>query len=299
MIMQKVFSSYGIPSEFLLIIKKQDEEKFRQFQIGRYNKQTMDILENNSAKYIWGLHKGIINNKIWSKIKKNDKIYLTVKGENFKIFGTVSKKIKNSKYGKLLYPESIDKKQINYFLFFDKLDTCRIPYQVLKNRSKSRIFAEEGIYEINEKSHPEKIEKIKVKELPFEKIIGKAKRRRIKIEGFVRNSPKVKKLKELYNNKCQITRCGFRLEYISKNKKKSSYSEVHHYNPLKKEADDDWGNMIVLCPNHHTEFDFGVKFIHSNGTTIINQYGKETGETIKFNRNHKLDMKNIEILLGE
>ena len=70
----------------------------------------MDILENNNAKYIWGLHKGTVNNKIWSKIKKNDKIYLTVKGENFKIFGTVSKKIKSSKYGELIYPESIDKK---------------------------------------------------------------------------------------------------------------------------------------------------------------------------------------------
>ena len=92
MIMQKAFSSYGIHSEFLLIIKKQDEEKFRQFQIGRYNKQTRNILENNNAKYIWGLHKGIINNKIWSEIKKNDKIYLTVKGENFKIFGNCIKK---------------------------------------------------------------------------------------------------------------------------------------------------------------------------------------------------------------
>ena len=286
-------------NQFLLIIKKQDEEKFRWFKIGKYNKQTSDILRKNNAKYIWGLHKGVINNKIWNKIKKNDRIYLTVEKESFKIFGIVSKKIKNLKFGELIYPESIDKKQIYYFLFFEKLNPCRIPYHVLKNKSKSRIFVEEGIYEIKEESHPKKIEKVKVKKLSFEETIGKAKRRRMEVEGFLRNTTKVKKLKEIYDNKCQIVQCNFRLEYISKNKKKSPYSEVHHYNPLKKEADDDYGNMIVLCPNHHTEFDFRVKFIHYDGTTIINQDGKETSETIKFSRGHKLDMKNIESLLGE
>jgi len=286
-------------NQFLLIIKKQDEDKFRFFKNVKPNKATSEILKKNNSTNVWGIHKGIINNSIWSKIKKNDRIYLTVEKETFKISGIISKKIKNLKFGESIYPTAIDKKQINYFLFFKKLDSCRIPYHVLKNKSKSRIFVEEGIYEIKEESHPKKIEMVKVKKLPFEETIGKAKRRRMEVEGFVRNTTKVKKLKDIYDNKCQIVQCNFRLEYVSKNKKKSSYSEVHHYNPLKKEADDDYGNMIVLCPNHHAEFDFKVKFIHRDGTTIINQDGIETGETIKFSRGHKLDMKNIEILLGE
>lgn len=288
-----------MPNQFLLIIQKQDEEKFRWFKNGKYNTQSSYILRKNNAQYIWGLHKGIINNKIWNKIKKNDNIYLTVIEESFKISGIVSKKIKNSKFGEIIYPESIDNKQIQYFLFFEKLTQCNIPYHVLKGKSISRIFVDEGIYQIKEESQPEKMKEIKIKKLPFELTIGKAKRRRMEVEGFVRNTSKVKKLKELYDNKCQIVQCDFRLEYISKNKKKSPYSEVHHYNPLNKESDDDYGNMIVLCPNHHTEFDFGVKFIHSDGTTIINQDGKETGDTIKFSKSHKLDMKNIESLLGE
>ena len=57
--------------------------------------------------------------------------------------------------------------------------------------------------------------------------------------------------------------------------------------------------MIVLCPNHHAEFDFKVKLIDYDGKTIIDQQGKETGETIKFRKHHKLDIKNIESLLGE
>ena len=55
--------------------------------------------------------------------------------------------------------------------------------------------------------------------------------------------------------------------------------------------------MIVLCPNHHAEFDFKVKFIDHDGKTIIDRKGKETGETIKFHKNHKLNAKNIERLL--
>ena len=108
-------------NQFLLIIKKQDEDKFRLFKNGKYNKATNEILKKNGNKYVWGIHKGIINNSIWSKIRKNDKIYLTVEKENFKISGIVSKKIKNLKFGESIYPAAIDKKQINYFLFFEKL----------------------------------------------------------------------------------------------------------------------------------------------------------------------------------
>lgn len=275
-------------NQFLLIINKQDDEKFRQFKIRKFD-----------DKYVWGIHQGIINNKIWNKIKKNDLIYFAVEEESFKIFGRVSKKIKKLNFGETIYPESIDKKQINYFLFFEKLDSCSISYHVLRNKSKSKIFVNEGIYEIKKEPITKKIEKIQIMKLPFEKTIGKAKRRRKEVEGFVRNIAKVKKLKKLYNDKCQINDCGFKLQYLTKNNRTSSYSEVHHYNPLKNESDDDWDNMIVLCPNHHAEFDFRVKFIHRDGITIIDKNGKEIGETIKFRKNHKLDMKNIESQLGE
>ena len=285
--------------QFLLIINKQDEGKFNFFKNRTYNKATKEILKKNNATFVWGIHKGIINSLIWNKIKKNDDIFLTLEQETFKTIGKVTKKLKNLKIAESLYSESLDKKQINYFLFFDKLDTCRIPYRTLKRKSKSTIFENEGIYEILEDFHHEKIARVRIKKLPFETTIGKAKKRRREVQGFIRNTSKVNKLKEIYNNKCQIVQCDFSLEYLSKNKKKSSYSEVHHYNPLKNESDDDWGNMIVLCPNHHTEFDFRVKFIHHDVTTIINQDGKETGETIKFSGGHKLNMKNIESLLCE
>ena len=154
-----------MPNQFLLIIKKTDEGKFSWFKNKRYNKQTNEILKKNDSKYVWGLHKGVTNNAVWNKIKKNDRIYLTVEKETFKISGNVFKKIKNLKYGELIYPESSDRKQINYFLFFDKLDSCREPFEVLKNKSKPS-FSNEGIFEIKEESPHKRITKIKVKKLP-------------------------------------------------------------------------------------------------------------------------------------
>ena len=282
-------------NQFLLIIKKQDEGNFRSFKIEKYNKQTNEILRRNNTKYVWGIHKGIINEKIWNSIKKNDTIYLTIEKENFKVNGVLSKKIKNLKFGELIYPESIDKKQINYFLFFERLTFCNISYSKLINNSKS-IIRKHGIFEIKNEYFAKPIEKHTPKKFnPKEKVLGPAKRSKSEVWRFVRNQDKVLELKNLYRNKCQI--CSYTFEHNA-NQKKGFYSEVHHYNPLKKQADDDFENMIVLCPNHHAEFDYGVKFIHLDEVTIIDKHGKETGESIKFHKSHKLDRKNIESQLG-
>ncbi len=75
----------------------------------------------------------------------------------------------------------------------------------------------------------------------------------------------VRELKEKYNHRCQI--CGLQLykgngEY---------YSEGHHLRPLGREhfGVDDEDNIIILCPNHHTEFDYGVIAIDPKTKRII------------------------------
>ena len=123
-----------------------------------------------------------------------------------------------------------------------------------------------------------------------------AEKKSVSAQKFVRN-PKVKKLKELYNYECQINECDFKLEYNKKKGGKSFLIHVHHYRPLEYGGHDDFDNMIVLCPNHHNEFDFKVKFISRDGATIMDKNGKKNGETIKFHKNHKLEITNIESLL--
>lgn len=72
----------------------------------------------------------------------------------------------------------------------------------------------------------------------------------VAISRLVRDTILSRKLKIHYNYECQV--CNQRLQ--------SSYgfiSEAHHIRPYNKshKGDDSWGNMIVLCPNCHAQFD--------------------------------------------
>jgi tetratricopeptide (TPR) repeat protein len=92
----------------------------------------------------------------------------------------------------------------------------------------------------------------------------------VKVKRAVRDSPKVRELKKMYNNQCQI--CGTTIA-IGKD---SYYSEVHHIRPLSKahNGPDSHENMIVLCPNHHTAFDNGCIGISPKTKEVFQFTGK-------------------------
>jgi len=91
-------------------------------------------------------------------------------------------------------------------------------------------------------------------------------------ERVIRDLIIVKKLKKMYNNKCQIcaTKIPIGKDYY--------YSEAHHIRPLGKKhsGPDEINNLIILCPNHHTAFDNGCigvspltkEVFQFNGTAI-------------------------------
>lgn len=69
----------------------------------------------------------------------------------------------------------------------------------------------------------------------------------------LRDSQIVKDQKIKFSHKCTI--CGYRIQT-----KNGYYSEAHHIKPLggKHNGPDSPNNLLVLCPNHHTEFDYGA-----------------------------------------
>lgn len=71
---------------------------------------------------------------------------------------------------------------------------------------------------------------------------------------IIRDTKIIKDLKERYNNTCQL--CGAKLRLPNGN----GYSEGHHLNKLGglHKGPDIKENVIILCPNHHTEFDYGM-----------------------------------------
>jgi len=60
-------------------------------------------------------------------------------------------------------------------------------------------------------------------------------------------------LKKVADFKCQFPKCGHQI----KKKAGGFYIEVAHIKPVKQDGQSVLGNLIVLCPNHHKEFDYG------------------------------------------
>lgn len=75
--------------------------------------------------------------------------------------------------------------------------------------------------------------------------------REININRLVRDTTISRKLKRLYDNKCQL--CGNQLRSANG----SFMSEAHHIKPYNRthKGDDTFKNLIILCPNCHAQFD--------------------------------------------
>ncbi|MCY4137705.1 MAG: HNH endonuclease [Rhodobacteraceae bacterium] len=78
-----------------------------------------------------------------------------------------------------------------------------------------------------------------------------------------RDRKKAAALRQRYGNICQF--CGLKLQVA----KDCHYSEAAHIKGLGKPHDgpDKVSNMLVLCPNHHIQFDRGILSLHKVGTT--------------------------------
>lgn len=107
------------------------------------------------------------------------------------------------------------------------------------------------------------------------------------VQAQVRDRKKAAALKKHYKNTCSF--CGTRLQVGSER----WYSEAAHVKPLGKphNGPDRVSNMLVLCPNHHLQFDRGVILLERNGSDfIINS--RVPGDPIhgrKLALNHPLD----------
>jgi len=86
---------------------------------------------------------------------------------------------------------------------------------------------------------------------------------------ILRDTPLARKIKLLHKNKCQL--CGNFISLSDGN----TYSEAHHIKPLGRphNGPDIAENIIVLCPNHHVQLDFGALKI--NKEEILSIHGHD------------------------
>ncbi len=96
------------------------------------------------------------------------------------------------------------------------------------------------------------------------------------VSATIRKDTKIiNAFKKATNFKCQFPNCGQRI--IKKNG--GFYIEVAHIKPVSQNGQSILGNLIVLCPNHHKEFDFGDLKI--NEQTNIKLAGHLNGNGFK------------------
>ena len=83
----------------------------------------------------------------------------------------------------------------------------------------------------------------------------------VKHRRLVRDRKKAQDLKQRYDNTCIF--CGTKLQVA----KDRYYSEAAHIKGLGEphSGPDKASNMLVLCPNHHIQFDLGVLRLHKVG----------------------------------
>lgn len=104
-----------------------------------------------------------------------------------------------------------------------------------------------------------------------------------------RNAARAKRLKELYNYSCQV--CGTAIQLQGR-----LYTETHHIKPRNRHNGPDfWDNMVVLCPNHHVEFDYGILCIDPKRLCFLHKFDNSVnGKEVSMQGEHQLKREYLE-----
>ena len=94
--------------------------------------------------------------------------------------------------------------------------------------------------------------------------------------------------KELYDHRCQL--CGDRRE----SRDGSAYAEAHHVKPLgdPHRGPDTADNLLVLCPNHHADFDYGRVRVDPDSLLVEHAFDDDVdGTVLTVDAEHDLDTR--------
>jgi 5-methylcytosine-specific restriction endonuclease McrA len=298
----------GSRKYFFVVVGNHDVQRLRRLKsrIGLDFEFSRTIKEQQDGTLpTWGFLPDAVQ-EIWDTIHKGDKIYFSANGENFTIQCQVKGKKIDKSLAEQLWGSDLRSKSLDHIIVFDKIVKSLIGFnEMLRYGGKSPKVIMPGIYQIKEAYvnkdligetkqmrtvHQGIISHIIPKMFPID-LDGAPGKARQEVVRYIRDTAKSKLLKLTYNDKCQI--CGYRIGLIGGR----FYSEVHHIRPLNLGGPDNFNNMIVLCPTHHAEFDYGVLMIAIDGRTIVDKEGVRIGK-LDIHENHKLARTNIEFLLS-
>lgn len=280
-------------TDYIMIVSKRDAERFRRFRMGE-DGDAVRALKQSASVNVWGLSAASCES-IWPMIKCGDRVCFAEHGSRFVVCGIVSSTVLDRQAAVRMWGDTPRMRALDRLILFSNVfrisepfsQTCRtagvVPLEFTAlQKAKGRIDVSMSSADLPtiEATLPQYSIPILVDEN------GPPGRAAIIGTRFARDVDKTRQIKMLYHNECQV--CGTALGVPGRNK----YSEVHHLHPLKDGGDDDYGNMVVLCPNHHVEFDRMVIGISVDGTTVVDRQGRARGK-ITMAKGHVINPKNI------
>jgi len=255
------------------------------------------LFSPTSTGRVWGLRQH--DEPLWKQIRPGDIICMMIENDHqFTIRGQVNH-TKIDPNVPRQWSSNFRTSTMQYLIYFDNIRHLRIPRGDIINHADDQTGRHvPGLHKVRTNKSSELISKF----LSFETITdhrlapvdlnGPPDKIKYMNTRFIRDTNASQKLKELYENRCQI--CNYRLEINSE----THYSEVHHIWPLHDGGDDNFSNMVVLCPTHHAEFDYGVICIDISGTGILDKFSKKIANLF-VKENHVISPKNIKHNLSQ
>lgn len=272
------------------MIKNSDFQVFVAI-VDRRDADLFSTLENNhdDRELVWGFRKNDLG--VWIKINPGDVVCMVLEDTvRISMCGSVRKTYIDSGFPKN-WGLDVRTLQMTHVVYFTRLQKFTKMLDNVQEYIIQNNMNLPGIYKVPKKY----IGQIKEEELRVgDKLVikkpvdldGPPARIKSNVVRFIRDTQKSRLLKNVYGNRCQV--CDYRLE-IGTN---TYYSEVHHIRPLNEGGNDDFNNMIVLCPTHHAEFDYGVICINEDITHVVDKNSNRVG-TITVNVDHDISMENI------
>ncbi|MFJ9430115.1 HNH endonuclease [Streptomyces sp. NPDC101490] len=116
---------------------------------------------------------------------------------------------------------------------------------------------------------------------------GPAARRESTHSRVIRDSALALRVKSLHENRCQA--CGLRLRTP-----RGDHSEAAHIRGLGRphHGPDVLSNLLVLCPNHHTQFDLLGLYVDTDDTVRLTVDDSRVG-TLRRHPDHRIDPRHL------
>lgn len=284
----------GMSKDFVMVVGKHDAERFRRFRTGEDDDMVRALSNGRHVVNAWALSDASVG-AARSKIREGDRVLFAEYGSRFVTCGIVSGMVRDDSAAVSAWGDTPRMRMLEWFVLFSDVREISEPF--------SRTCRDAGIEASEFTTLHEATRHIGMQpgrpdgsvyettatrgvltipaddDGPPEKSAEMAAR-------FVRNTEKTRRIRKMYRDKCQV--CGIVIDVPGGGR----YSEVHHLHPLKEDGDDNYGNMIVLCPNHHVEFDYRAMGIFEDGVTIVDRHGREVGKLATVS-GHSIDAKNI------